>query len=59
MKCQVVVIECFLLPELEADESDGVEEEEGDGRHQVEEGHVPVLHPVHRTHPANTNEHIR
>jgi hypothetical protein len=38
-----------LLPELHAGEADGVEEEEGDGRHQVQVGHVLVVHTVHRT----------
>jgi hypothetical protein len=38
-----------LLPELHASEADGVEEEEGDGRHQVQVGHVLVVHTIHRT----------
>jgi hypothetical protein len=38
-----------LLPELHAGEADGVEEEEGDGRHQVQVGHVLVVHTVYRT----------
>jgi hypothetical protein len=39
----------WLLPELHAGEADGVKEEEGDGRHQVQVGHVLVVHTVHRT----------
>ena len=43
------------MPELHADEPDGVEEEEGDGRHQVQIGHVLVIRPVHSTaHTPNT-----
>ncbi len=38
-----------LLPELHASEADGVEEEEGDGRHQVQVGHILVVYTVHRT----------
>jgi hypothetical protein len=40
-----------FLPELHEDEADGVEEEEGDGSHQVQVGHVLVLWTVHSTKP--------